>query len=154
MRDQGTTADIRRSSARLRAAAERESRALGKAFHRACEPHEELDSWLWALRIFGLLLVGIILISAATALSGCAAVETKTDVRTVTATVAVATPCDAPQIDKPVAVWPTDAENADAGVDKAMLAALQEINLREAYEIRLRAAVDGCRKQEPPAPQK
>jgi hypothetical protein len=146
MRDEGTTADIRRSAAKLRAKVERES----KAFHNACEHHEQLDSWLWAMRVVALLLIGLILFSAASALSGCAAIETKTDVRTVTATVAVATPCDAPQIDKPVAVWPTDAESLEAGVDVAMLAATREIRLREAYEIRLKAALDGCRTQAPP----
>jgi hypothetical protein len=101
-----------------------------------------------AIAIYVAILLAIFLLAA---LSGCAAIETKTDVRTVTSTVAVATPCDAPQIDMPVAVWPTDEESADATIDKGMLAATREIRLREGYEIKLRAALDGCRKQAPPA---
>lgn len=75
-------------------------------------------------------------------LSGCASSSVPV-ARPMLVEVPVAVPCSAPVVDHPI--WPLgDLPSQSTIYDQARLA-LAEIELREAYETKLRAAIESCR---------
>ena len=85
-----------------------------------------------------IILAGLGLIALAAVLAGCGS----TPAIPATVNVAVATPCDAPIPDKPVfpAETLTGAEDIFT-IGKTLWA---DIQLRTAYELKLRTALEGC----------
>jgi len=88
--------------------------------------------WL-AIRV----LLAVWLVFALVALTGCAAAPTVTTIR-----VAVPTECRVAVPDRPA--MPTEALSPDASLDAMVQAALAEIEKREGYEDKLRAALAAC----------
>ncbi len=75
-------------------------------------------------------------------LSGCASASTPV-ARPVVVEVPVSMPCSVPVVDHPV--WPLDDLRAQSTIYDQVRLALAEIELREAYEIKLRAVIESCR---------
>ena len=59
--------------------------------------------------------------------------------------VPVPTPCDPPKVEKPA--WPVDNLADGSNVFEVARALWAEVELREGYEEKLRAAAEGCRKK-------
>ncbi len=82
--------------------------------------------------------------AAAIALAGCAGTPTAP----ATVKVAVATPCDAPVPVKPV--FPADTLTGDEDIFTLGKTLWADRKARQAYEIEIRTALEGCTAKAPP----
>ena len=77
----------------------------------------------------------IALAALSAALTGCSTCEPQR--------VAVPVPCKVPEVERPI--MPTEWLKADVTLDGFVQAAAAEIERREAYEAKLRAALESCK---------